>query len=383
MLSCQKHLFSLEPEFHYINGAYMSPLMKSVEIAGYEGIRKKARPYRLSQTDFFTETQILRGVFAEIVHAEMPQRVALIPSASYGLSIVANNLDVKKGQNIIVAEAQFPSNIYPWRILAQKMGLDIRTVAYPNNQKGRGEEWNRRILESIDADTALVALSHVHWANGTLFDLKSIADRVHESGGFLVIDGTQSVGALPIDVQAMGIDALICAGYKWLMGPYSLGYAYFNERFDGGKPIEENWINRKNSEDFANLIHYQNEYQPHSLRYDVGERSNFILVPMGIAALKQIQEWGVSNIQNYCLELTKQAVGLWQSKGFWIEESNWRSQHLFGVQLPKGVSVELLQRKLKEKNISVSVRGDFVRISPHVYNDEKDINALTDVFLNL
>ena len=366
MLTCQKHLFSLESDFHYINCSYMSPLMKSVEEAGYEGVRKKIRPYSLTIPDFFGEAEILRELFAQVVNAEMPQRVALIPSVSYGMAVVANNVKAEKGQNIIVAEAQFPSNIYPWRALASDKELEIRTIEYPTVQEGRGESWNQRILEAIDDKTALVALGHIHWANGTIFELKSIADRVHATGGILVIDGTQSVGALPIDVQAMGIDALICGGYKWLMGPYSLGYAYFNEKFEGGKPIEENWINRKDSEDFMNLVNYKDEYQPHSLRYDVGERSNFILVPMGIAALRQLLEWGIPNIQEYCQALTKEAVEIWRSKGFWVEEDNWRSKHLFGVQLPKGISVELLQQKLKEKNISVSVRGDFVRISPHL-----------------
>lgn len=383
MLSCQKHLFSLESHFHYINGAYMSPLLKSAELAGYESIKTKLRPYRLSISDFFTNVETLRGLFAQLINAENPQQVAITPSASYGLSTVAHNLNVQKGQNIIVAEAQFPSNVYPWRRLALEKGVEIRTVAYPSVKEGRGALWNQHILEAIDENTALVALSHTHWANGTLFDLKKIGERAHEVGALFVIDGTQSVGALPIDVQEMGIDALICGGYKWLMGPYSLGYAYFNEKFADGKPIEENWINRKDSEDFANLVNYKDDYQPHSLRYDMGERSNFILVPMGIAALKQILEWGVPNIQEYCHHLTKEAISLWRERGFWIEQEDWRGKHLFGIQMPEGISVESLQQKLKERNISVSVRGDFIRISPHVYNDARDIEALTDVLVNM
>jgi selenocysteine lyase/cysteine desulfurase len=383
MLSCQKHLFSIEPDFHYINCSYMSPLLKAAEEAGFEGVRKKARPYRLTIPDFFGDVEILRGLFAEIVNAEISQRIAMIPSVSYGMAIVARNLKAEKGQNIIVAEAQFPSNIYQWRTLAEEKGLEIRTIPYPSVKEGRGERWNQDILNAIDDKTALVALGHIHWANGTLYDLKTIGNRVHDVGGLLAIDGTQSVGALPIDVQEMGIDALICGGYKWLMGPYSLGYAYFNEKFDGGKPIEENWINRKDSENFGDLVNYKEEYQPYAMRYDVGERSNFILVPMAIAALKQLLAWGIPNIQDYCSELTKDAVNVWKSKGFWVEEDNSRAKHLFGVQLPEGASVEKLQEKLKEKNISVSVRGDFVRISPHLYNDKNDIEALTRVFLSI
>jgi selenocysteine lyase/cysteine desulfurase len=383
MLTCQKHLFSLEPDFHYINGAYMSPLMRTVEEAGYAGVKSKVRPYQVAPSDFFTDTEILRGLFAQLVNAELPKRVAIIPSASYGIATVAKNIKVKKGQNIIVAEAQFPSNIYTWRTLAKDKGLKIKTVEYPLVSDGRGKAWNERILESIDEKTALVALGHIHWANGTKFDLKAISKRAHEVGALLVIDGTQSVGALPIDVQDMGIDALVCGGYKWLMGPYSLGYAYYNDKFDNGKPLEENWITRKSSEDFARLIDYQDAYQPLAIRYDMGERSNFINVPMGIAALQQLLAWGASHIQDYCHHLTKAAITEWRNKGFWVEHEDWRSKHLFGIQLPKEIAMDKLQTTLKENNIAVSVRGNFVRISPNVYNDEADITALTQVLLAL
>ena len=383
MLNCQKHLFSLEASVHYINCAYMSPLMRPVEYAGYEGVKRKVRPNEVTPQDFFTQPEILRGLFAQVVNAELPKRVAIIPSVSYGMAIVANNLKAKKGQNIVVAEAQFPSNVYSWRTLAEEKKLEIKTVSYPKPKENRGKTWNQHLLEAIDKDTCLVAISHTHWANGTKFDLKAISQRAHEVGAIVVVDGTQSVGAMPIDVQEMGVDALICAGYKWLMGPYSLGFAYFNEKFDDGKPIEENWINRKDSENFANLVNYQDDYQPFALRYDVGERSNFILVPMAIAALTHLLEWGIPNIQDYCDRLTKEAIPIWREKGCWIEDETHRSKHLFGVQLPDGISMENLQKRLKEKHISVSVRGDFVRISPNVYNDANDILALTEVILGL
>jgi selenocysteine lyase/cysteine desulfurase len=187
---------------------------------------------------------------------------------------------------------------------------------------------------------------------------------------------------MPFDVQKIQPDALICAGYKWLLGPYQSGYAYFNEKFDTGKPIEENWITRKDSEDFKGLVNYKDEYQPLAVRFDAGERSNFINVPMNIAALKQLIEWGSDNIQDYCRRLTEGVITKWQEHGFWVEEGDWRSHHLFGVQLPPHIPIELLQQKLKEKNISVSLRGDFVRISPNVYNVSADILALSEVLFS-
>jgi selenocysteine lyase/cysteine desulfurase len=384
MLTCQKHHFDLDAGQHYINGAYMSPISKQTATAGLANVTRKMKPYSIAPSDFFTDVERLKSLFAQMVNAEHSHRVALIPSVSYGTATVAQNLNVKSGQNIIVAEAQFPSNVYAWRRLAKEQNLTIKTVPYPTEIKeGRGKAWNDRILESIDNQTVLVSQAHVHWANGTKFDLKAIGKRCREVGAAFVIDGTQSVGALPFDVQEFGVDALICGGYKWLMGGYSLGYAYYGERFDGGKPLEDNWITRRDANNFQTLINYQDEFQPLSIRYDVGEKSNFILVPMGIAALSQLLDWGISNIQNYCRALTAEAVAEWRALGYWVEQDEWRGGHLFGVQMPPSVSLEKMQTALKAKNIHVSTRGDFVRISPNVYNEAADIAALSAVFKEL
>ncbi len=363
----------------------MSPLMKSVEEAGYEGVRKKTRPYNITNKEFFDDVEILRGVFAELVNAPIAQQIAIIPSVSYGMAAVARNFTTERGQNIVMAEAQFPSNVYPWLQFEREKGVEMRFVSYPEATNGmsRGVLWNQHILEAIDENTCLVALSHTHWANGTRFDLKKIGERAREVGALFVIDGTQSVGALPFDVQEIKPDALICGGYKWLMGPYQLSYAYFNEKFATGSPVEESWISRQDSEDFSGLVNYKDAYQPHSMRYDVGERSNFITVPMGIAALKQLLAWGSEHIQDYCHSLTADIVPLWREKGFWVEEDALRGKHLFGVQLPPQLSEEKLQQALKARKISVSVRGGFVRISPNVYNDAADISALTEVLMGL
>ena len=383
MLTCQKHLFDLEPDVHYLNCAYMSPISKATAAIGAEAVNRKLRPYTITPNDFFSDVDQLKTLFARLINAEHRDRIAIIPSVSYGTAIVSKNLKTRKGQNIVVAEAQFPSNVYTWRELAKERNLIVKTIPYPIEiADGRGKTWNKRILESIDANTTLVTLGHVHWANGTLFDLKKIGQRCREVGAIFVIDGTQSVGALPFDVQDFGVDALICGGYKTLMGPYSLGYAYLGAYFDNGKPLEESWMARKDSENFSGLLNYQDDYHPLSIRYDMGEKSNFIAVPMGIVALSEILERGVSNIQAYSQDLTKNAIKAWQKVGFWVENTEFRSQHLFGLQLPPSISSDNLLAKLKENKISVSVRGDFVRISTNVYNDTTDIQALTEVLLS-
>src|SRR5690606_18561046 len=136
-------------------------------------------------------------------------------------------------------------------------------------------------------------ISSVHWMNGLRFDLKAIGEKCSSVGARFIVDGTQSVGALPMDVEEFKIDALICATYKWLLGPYSLGLVFMGKAFDDGVPLEESWMNRKNSMDFSTLTHYESEYEESAARYNVGETSNFILMPMLRESLAQINSWGV------------------------------------------------------------------------------------------
>jgi selenocysteine lyase/cysteine desulfurase len=379
MIKVQRSKFTLPTNSIYLNCAYMSPLLKTVEKAGIEGMKRKRNPSSIHVSDFFENTEKLRGEFAKLINASEKNRIVIIPSVSYGMANVVNNLGTDERSNIIVAAEQFPSNYYPWHKFGTERGVEIKTISPPSILDGRGKIWNERILNAIDSNTKLVALGHVHWADGTLFALKEIRKRTREVGALLVIDGTQSVGALPFDVEEIQPDALVCGAYKWLMGPYSLGLAYYGEYFDEGKPIEENWINRLNSENFAGLVNYQERYQPGALRYEVGEHSNFILVPMLLAALKQINLWKPKNIQHYCSVISRKAIGQLRENGFWIENEKNRGHHLFGIRLPEQVDREKLAKRLKSNNISVSFRGDAIRVSPNVYNTEAEMIKLAKV----
>jgi len=376
MISNQKKKFSLPGDSIYLNGAYMSPLLKEVEKAGVEGIKRKRNPGNLSAQDFFNGTPKLREEFAKLINTRETSRIAAIASASYGLANVAKNIKIDHSHNVIVVAEQFPSNVYPWIRLCEENKSQLKTIKPTESLVDRGKVWNERILDAIDKNTRLVALGHVHWADGTKFNLPEIRKRSRDVGALMVIDGTQSVGALPFDVSKIQPDALVCAGYKWLLGPYSIGLAYYGSYFDNGKPIEENWINRKLSEDFTSLVQYQNEYQPGALRYEVGERSNFILTPMMTAALKQINRWKPENIQTYCAKISQEPITQLRKAGFWVEDENFRSHHLFGVRLPNGTDLEKIKRRLKKNKISVSFRGDSIRVSPNVYNTENDLIKL-------
>ena len=381
MLSLQRSKFSLPKSITYLNCAYMSPLLKKVEKAGIEGIKGKRNPIHISPKEFFTSGELLRKQFAKLVGSKDPKRIAIIPSASYGMANAAHNIKLRSSEKVIVMGEQFPSNYYPWQRLCLDSGTRLETIAPPQTRVNRGKVWNERILDAIDNNTRIVAMGHVHWADGTLYNLKEIRKRTLEVGALLLIDATQSVGALPFNIQSIQPDVLVCAGYKWMMGPYSIGLAYYGPYFDNGTPIEENWINRLNSEDFAGLVNYEVAYQPGALRYEVGEHSNFILAPMMLEALQQINEWKPKNIQEYCAKISKKPIELLRGNGFWIEDDQYRASHLFGVRLPEGKDIKTVKAKLKKKNISVSYRGDAIRVSPHVYNQEKELMNFARVLI--
>ena len=380
MLTHQKELFDLEDNVTYLNGAYMSPQLKSVEKAGLQAILKKGRPYQITSEHFLDQRKVLREKFANLIEAEDYRNIAIIPSASYGIASVANNIKLRQGDEIVLVTEQFPSNVYVWKRLAEKSGATLRFVAPPNDFTDRGQRWNQEILKAINPKTAVVAMAHVHWADGTLFDLETIREVTLKHRALLIIDGTQSVGALPFSVKALQPDALICAGYKWLMGPYSLGVAYYNDTFNDGEPIEDNWLNRLKSEDFSKLTQYQDAYQPKAERYIMGESSNFVLVPMLIKAIEQLLEWNPENVQHYCHDISNDAIKELRSLGCFIEEDAHRAKHLFGVYLPTTMSMEDIKARLIAANIYVSYRGSAIRISPNVYNTAVDFEKLVSCF---
>ena len=210
-----------------------------------------------------------------------------MPAASYGLAVAAANLRCAPGARILLLAEQFPSNVYTWRELAKQRGGEVLTIARPPD-----DDWTGAVLAALDERVAIAALPHCHWTDGGLLDLVAIGRRCREVGSALVLDVTQSLGALPLDLAAVAPDFLVCPGYKWLLGPYSQGYLYVAPQHRDGRPLEHNWIAREGSEDFARLIDYRERYQPGARRFDVGERSNFALLPVGIVGARAAARLG-------------------------------------------------------------------------------------------
>ena len=357
----------------------MAPASKRVAAAGRRALERVEVPARLGIADFFEPSARVRRLFAQIIGAPDPDRVAIIPSVSYAMATIASNTPLAPGQAVVVVEEQFPSVVYTWRRACREAGATLRTVAAPETAGSRAEAWNAALLDAIDERTAVVAIPELHWTDGLRFDLDAVGARARTVGARFVIDGTQSVGALPFDVGRTRPDAVACAGYKWLTGPYSVGVAWYGPVFDGGTPIEENWITRAGSDRFNELVNYRDDYRPGATRYDVGERSNFILLPMFEAALDQVREWGPETVAEHTRGLTRAAVPRLRELGCRIEEDRWRAGHLLGLRLPAGVDVEQLGRSFAARKVSVSLRGGAVRVAPHLYNDAGDFDVLTDV----
>lgn len=377
MLSCQREMFSLPEELHYLNCAYMGPLSKATQAAGVSGVGVKAVPVTISSEDFFAPAETLRSLMGQLVNAS-PERVALITAVSYGVALLDHNLKLASAQNVVMPAEEFPSNVYSWMDRCRKTGAALRQVPRPMDTRHPGDRWTQALLDAIDADTALVTLTAVHWTDGTRFDLERIGKKAREAGALFVVDGTQSVGALPFDFESVQPDALLCTGYKWLLGPYGLGLMVFGDRLMELEPLEMNWINRHASEDFSQLINYQENFQSGARRYDFGERSNPITLPMLISSLQQVLDWGVENIQEYTVHLGETLDDALAGSPFMVAAKEDRVGHIFGIRLPDAGKIERVMEILQERGVHVSLRGTSVRVSPNIYNTPRDIQALAD-----
>ncbi len=375
ILPSQRSEFDIPRDVAYFNCAYMSPLSLRVLEAGAAAWARKRRPWEIGVSDFFDDSEALRASIAALFGVA-PEAVVLTPSASYGISFAAANLKVGPGQRILVARDQFPSNVYPWMELARRKGAELRMVERPADG-----DWTGAALAVLDERVAAVALPQVHWTDGGVFDLERIGEAARQAGAALVLDLTQSAGVMDPDLRAVRPDFVAGACYKWLMGPYSVGYLILGSA-DGVVPLEENWIQRANARFFARLVDYTDDRLPGGAGFDAGERSNFALVPAALAGVRQVREWGPSRIAETLgartARLGEDAVKL----GCRIPAAT-RAPHYLALALPEGTDPIRVRDGLASRQIHVSVRGDTLRVTPHLYNDDEDetrfLGALRDL----
>lgn len=373
-LTCQRALFSLPPDVCYLNSAYMGPLPRPVQQAGHDAIARRAATVDLVPADFFAPAERVRAQCASLVGAS-PERVALIPSVAAGMAIARTNLAVPRGATLVLLAEQFPSTAHPCRRWAEE-GARLRVVP-------RCDDWNAALLEAIDPDVAGVVVEQAHWTDGTLFDLVAVGERCRAVGAWLVIDATQTVGAMPLDVGAVRPDLLLVHAYKSMLSNYGLGFAVVGERLAGGRAVEESWLTREGSEDFSRLVDYTDAYAPGARRFDTSTRANPMLIDMLEAACTLLLQWRPQRIREYLLEIEAPFVARLREAGFRIADAPRRAANVFGVGLPPGLEARAVRDALAARRIHVSVRGDAVRVSPHVCNDEADLMRLADALIAL
>jgi selenocysteine lyase/cysteine desulfurase len=363
-------LFDIPDEVAYFDCAKMSPMLNAAAQAGRLGLERKAHPWNIKAAHFFDESERVRGLYGRLIGAAADD-VAIVPSVSYGMATALKNVRVSAGQSIVTLGDDFPSGIYAARALGKQTEAEVITVPKPE----RGADWTAALLDAIDGHTALVVAPHVHWVHGILIDLEAVARRCRSVGAALVLDTTQSMGAYPLDLASVDPDYMVAASYKWLLGPYSLGFLYVAPRHQGGAPLEEGWMTRAGAEDFRRLTGYPEALQPNARRFDMGERANFALLPVAGAAIEQLLAWEPTRIAATLAETTARLEARLAPLG--IAADAGRAPHFLSVRFGGGMP-EDIEAQLAAANVHVSLRGETMRITPHLYNTPADEERLVE-----
>lgn len=371
-ISDQRHLFEIPADVAYFNLASLAPQLRTVRSAGEAALAERASPWETSSDDWFRDVERLRVLFADVLGADS-DGVALIPATSYGLAIAARNTSTRPGDRVLLIDEDYPSTVYTWRAFAANHDVEIVTVT-----RSEGKNWTEAVLAVLDERVRVVSLPQARWTDGAWIDLERVGARARELGALLVVDATQSLGAVPFDVGVVRPDYLVATGYKWLLGPFGLAYLWVAPEHRSGTPIEHNWINRAGSRDFATLTDYQDAFQPGARRFDVGQRTSFTLVPMAIAALTQVLDWQVARTAATLRSVTGRIESWASEHGLEPLPAAERGPHMLEVGIPAS-AMPRVPARLAQDRVFAGVRGaGGLRISPHLYTTEGDLDRLFD-----
>lgn len=347
----------------------MSVLLRAVREAGELGVARRAEPWHVTAGDWFDDVERLRRGYAGILRTGA-EGVALIPASSYGFAVAARNIPARPGDQVVVLADEYPSNYYTWRRFCLRTGSELVFA-----QRERGATWTDAVLAVLSERTAVMSVPNVHWTDGSMVDLEVVVPAARRVGAMVAIDASQSLGAMSLDISRVRPDFVVSVGYKWLLGPLGLGCLYVGERFRDGEPLEENWINRAGSDDFAGLVDYTDEYRPGARRFDVGQRTNFGLVPMAIAAAEQLLEWTINGVAASLQAVTDQVAAAAGALGLTTPSRGQRGPHMLGIEIPRDRASEIA-RRLNDDGVIASVRGNSLRIAPHLHTTQGDIDRL-------
>ncbi|MFQ6101558.1 MAG: aminotransferase class V-fold PLP-dependent enzyme [Anaerolineae bacterium] len=352
----------------YLNHAAVAPLPNPVRAAMSKFIADRGVIFgRKRRYEHVSDD--LRGVLAWLINGT-PEEIAFVQNTSEGLNVIANALPLEPGDNVIFCDMEFPSNVYPWMNL-QRRG--IKTRCAPHDGGGLTVE----VLERrADEHTRVVAVSSVEFLTGFKSDLQALGAWCREQGAYFVVDGIQSLGAAPLDVQACQVDFLSCGGPKWLMGPAGQGFIYCRqELLDELVPPFVGCLSVTGWEDWRD---YNLTFLPDASRFELGTPN--IVGQIGLlAAVRFLMEIGIPAIERWTLHLTNLLIEDLQRRGYEVVSNlePKRRSAIVSFGLPGDVD-EAIQ-KLADAKVVVSKREQYIRVSPHCYNTEEEITRVGEV----
>ena len=375
MLASQRHLFDIPRDVAYFNAAGWSPIPKAVAEAGRTGALRKAQPWTLP-ADFADKMhERTRAAAAKIVNAA-PGDIALVPSVGYGVSTAAKVMAVPRGSRVLVLEDDHSSPVLEWMSRADAQGLTVETIRRPGDS-----DWTSAVLEAVErrggAPISVVSISSVHWSDGGGIDLEKVAPAVRGNGAVLLIDATHGAGIMDIDVQRLDPDFVVFPTYKWLLGPYGRAFLYVAKRHQDGVPLEQTSYGRRGVKAEQNVYFEDTRYLDSARRYDMGERDHFVSMEMAAVGLETIASLGRAAVEKRLLDLTRQICRKAEALGnrVTLPDERFRAPHIVSLGFPGGMPSDLVQR-LAAESIFAAPRLGRLRLSPHVYNDEEDVERL-------
>jgi selenocysteine lyase/cysteine desulfurase len=376
MLTSQRHLFDIPRDVAYLNAAAWSPLPTAVQEAGRMGVGRKTHPWDVDPALPGRVIERSRVAAAALIGAEA-EDVAVIPSVSYGVAIAGKIFAPPVGSRVLVFEDDHSSPVLEWLARAPAQGFTVETVKRPADG-----DWTAAVEEAIakpGAPLSMVSISNLHWADGALLDMERIAAAVKAKGAALLIDATHGAGMMDLDVKRIDPDFLIFPTYKWVLGPYGRAFIYIAKRHQEGVPLEQTGFGRKGV--LNDRVPYLSDlsYAPTARRFDMGERDHFVGLEMAAVGLELMASWGHAAIGERCAMLTARLEEGLATTGAILPKRALRAPHILSVSFPKGMPAGFVEALAAEKAFAAPRLGR-LRISPHVYNDEEDVDRFVAAF---
>ena len=377
MLPSQRALFDIPRDVCFLNAASWSPLPLSVQEAGRAAIGRKGQPWKLEAGFQSQQYERARKAAAALIGADAAD-VALIPSVGYGVATAGKVLAIPRGSRVLVLQDDHTSPVLEWMSRAEAGGFGVEPVKQPADG-----DWTSAVLEAIDragaAPLALVSISSVHWSDGGALDMPRIARAAKARDSALLVDATHDVGVRRIDVKTLDPDFLIFPTYKWVLGPYGRAFMYVARRHQNGVPLEQTAAARRavSAED---TVYFRDvAYADGARRYDMGERDHFVSMEMAAIGMEMMAAWGNEPIVARLAMLTDRLADGLANSGVQVIDRKLRAPHVLSLKFPKGMAPDLPKR-LATENVHAAPRLGRLRISPHVYNDEEDVERFVEVF---